>query len=815
MAQSSSTGTVDGFGLLLRETRRRSGLTQEELAASSGMSDRAIRDLERGRVKRPRHATIELLVSALGLEDAAAQRFRHSARSTPAELPLPSCPVQLPADIAGFTGRTAQLRELTALLASAGRVDAAPVVASISGIGGVGKTTLAVHAAHTVAGHFPDGQLYLDLTGRTAGVKPTEPDAALAVLLRAVGVADRAMPHSVAERAALYRTLLSGRRMLVVLDNAADAAQVRPLLPAAAGCAVLVTARSRLTELDSAAFWDLDVLTTAESVELLAAVVGAGRVAEDPDATGALIDACARLPLAVRIAGARLATRPEWPVRALADRLSDARHRLDELRLGDLAVRATLQVSYRMLPAAEPGGEDSARAFRLLGAVDATEFALSTAAAVLGTDERAAEAALERLVDARMLETPRPGRYRLHDLVGLLARELADQAESPASRAAARERAVRALLAGMQQVGTLERSGRLVPYLDDAGTATTLRLADSDDALAWIEAELPGAVDVGVQASLDPRVPVWPVACLAAHVCGHLEYRGMWERQREFAGAVLTAARRAGDAHAVALAGHEIGLVDQHRGGIESARRWFTDSLATYRRVGDAIGEARALNNLGAIALEDQQSSDDPRESAATGGTAAEYFDQALAVCRAHDLPRGEAGILSNLGLTMYLRGRLASAARYYTEALDRHRTLGNLEGVANTLGNLGSLHRDCGDLAEALACHKESLRICQEHGNRYWAVEALTELAADHRAAGHPELAVPYCEQGLAVARQLGDARGIARALDENGQALRDLGYTTEATACWHEALRALDGRDLDRQLPIRQRLATTLPVT
>lgn len=285
----------------------------------------------------------------------------------------------------------------------------------------------------------------------------------------------------------------------------------------------------------------------------------------------------------------------------------------------------------------------------------------------------------------------------------------------------------------------------------------------------------------------------------------------MWERQREFAGAVLAAAQRAGDAHAAALAGHEIGLVDQHCGRIDSARRWFTDGLATYRRVGDPIGEARALNNLGAIALED----DGPNDPDGTpGGGPAGCFEQALAVCRAHDLLRGEAGILSNLGLTMYLQGRPASAARHYAEALDRHRALGNLEGVANTLGNLGSLYRDRGDLAEALACHEESLRICREHGHRYWEVEALIELAADHRAAGRPEIAVQYCERGLAISRRLGDVRAIARALDENGQVLRDLGHSTEAAACWHEALRTLGGHDLDRQLQIRERLARALPV-
>ena len=296
-------------------------------------------------------------------------------------------PAQLPADVADFTGRGEQVMHLCDLLSSAGADDSGAVrIALVAGSGGLGKTSLAVHAAHRVRGSFPDGQLYVDLLGATA--HPLPPVDVLARFLRDLGVDGRDMPADDDERAARYRTVMAGRRMLVVLDNARDAAQVRPLLPGAASCAVLITTRSRMPDLASTRMVDLNVLDDDEALTLFTRVVGDERAAAEPEATAELLLACAGLPLAIRICAARLATRSGWTIRTMANRLRDEHRRLDELRVGDLAVRASFQVSFASLPAsAQPDGIALADAFRLLGLWHGPSISSAAAAALFGTPE--------------------------------------------------------------------------------------------------------------------------------------------------------------------------------------------------------------------------------------------------------------------------------------------------------------------------------------------------------------------------------------------------------------------------------------------
>ncbi|MGW8555471.1 BTAD domain-containing putative transcriptional regulator [Streptomyces tubercidicus] len=339
-------------------------------------------------------------------------------------------PAQLPPDVADFTGRTKAVAHLATTLRGADCARA-PVVATLSGLGGVGKTALALHVAHSVRARFPDGQLYADLQG--TGRAPADSGAVLRHFLRALGVAESAVPDGLAQKAALYRSLLADRRILVLLDNARDGAQVRPLLPGVPGCAVLVTSRTRTLALPGADQVDVEVMDEAEALELFGAVVGAERAAAEPEAARQLVAACGGLPLAVRIAAVRLASRPGRTTAGLVARLSEER-RLDELRVGDLAVEATFREGYEAL---DPG---LAHAFRALALGGMPTFCRAAAAALLDTTDDEAEAAVETLVDAGLLEAHGDDRYRYHDLVGLFARRLGEHHDSPEERAAAQRR---------------------------------------------------------------------------------------------------------------------------------------------------------------------------------------------------------------------------------------------------------------------------------------------------------------------------------------------------------------------------------------
>ncbi len=355
----------------------------------------------------------------------------------PASRPAPS-PAQLPADVVDFTGRDEQVERLAELLSHAGEAESsdpgAVRIAVVAGTGGLGKTSLAVHAAHRVRGSFPDGQLYVDLLGATPN--PVPPGDVLARFLRDLGVDGRDIPVDEAERSARYRTTLAGRRMLVVLDNARDAAQVRPLLPGTASSAVLVTTRSRMPDLASTRLVDLNVLDDDDALKLFVKVVGEARAAAEPEATAELLEACAGLPLAIRICAARLATRSGWTIAAMAARLRDVHRRLDEMRAGDLAVRASFQVSFASLPAStDERGIDPARAFCLLGLWTGPTIAAAAAAALFGIPEYSAADALEILVDAHLLESVGTDRYRFHDLLRVYAAErAADTGPTPSAR---------------------------------------------------------------------------------------------------------------------------------------------------------------------------------------------------------------------------------------------------------------------------------------------------------------------------------------------------------------------------------------------
>lgn len=427
----------------------------------------------------PRQGLKELQQRILQADPGLAEPSAPAAEPSAA----PVRPAQLPATVTDFTGRASFVQELSDVLAAAssdqGRVMA---VSALAGIGGVGKTTLAVHVAHQSRGAFPDGQLYVDLQG--AGSRAAEPETVLGAFLRALGTADSAIPDSLEERSALYRSVLDGRRVLVLLDNARDAAQVRPLLPGTEGCAALVTSRMRMVDLAGAHLVDLDVMSPEEALQLFTKIVGRERVASEREAALDVVAACGFLPLAIRIAASRLAARRTWTVSVLAAKLGDERRRLDELQAGDLAVKATFELGYGQLEPAQ------ARAFRLLGLADGPDISLAAAAAVLDLPVEETEDLLESLVDTSLLESAAPGRYRYHDLVRLYARACAERDEQPPSeRTAAMSRLLDFYLATAAGVYVLDRPGdKLVEHLEPT-EYPGLVFEDRHQAQDWLYAE--------------------------------------------------------------------------------------------------------------------------------------------------------------------------------------------------------------------------------------------------------------------------------------------------------------------------------------
>ncbi|MEV0619349.1 NB-ARC domain-containing protein [Nonomuraea sp. NPDC050404] len=421
------------LGRLLRGWRTRSLLTQEELAVRSGLHARTISRLESGIMLRPRATSIKVLADALELSDeeqrilAAAVRGLSAAQeagTTPGTAPS-RVPVlrQLPADVPVFVGRTA---ELTTLAGTA-------VITTIDGMAGIGKTTLAVHAAHALAARFPDGQLFMDLHGHSPAIRPVGPAEALERMLRAWGVEPEDVPRHVDDRAALYRSLLADRRVLIVLDNAADEDQVRPLLPGSAGCRVLITGRRRLDGLDGARTVSLGVLPVADAVDLFAGTAGAERLAGTPSRlVREVVELCGLLPLQIRLAAARLRSHPRWTVAHVVELMRE--HDGNALETGQRGLSEALELSRRELNGAQQ------RAYRLLGLHPGRDISVQAAAALVGTSVIVVRPLVQQLADLHLLEETEPGRYRFHVLVREHARRTALREESPADRRTALNR---------------------------------------------------------------------------------------------------------------------------------------------------------------------------------------------------------------------------------------------------------------------------------------------------------------------------------------------------------------------------------------
>jgi DNA-binding SARP family transcriptional activator/Tfp pilus assembly protein PilF len=664
---------------------------------------------------------------------AGAGVRRPPARAHVAEDPESSQPplsdlAQLPADIADFTGRKAQVRLLCDMLTSqdAASGPGAVRIAIVAGAAGLGKTTLAVHAAHQVSGRFPDGQLYVDLAGASSA--PTAPGEVLARFLRDLGVDGDKVPASDDERAALYRSRLTGRRILILLDSARDAAQVRPLLPGSASCAVLVTTRNSTPDLVSTRFVDLNVLSDSEALTLFSRVVGDDRPASEPDATAEVLLACAGLPLAIRICAARLAARRQWRIATMANRLRDERRRLDELQIGDLEVRASFQVSYDTLPGgAGRRGIDPRRAFRLLGLWEGQKISLPAAAALIGERESDVADALETLIDANLLESPAPDWYRFHDLLRFYATERAQAEEPEQARDEAVGRLLRWYLVTAAAAADALSPRRYQVPMTQTPDVRPLTLTSADSVLQWYDSERAGVITATRQAVARGLHDIaWrlPTALYAL-----FNRRDNWTDCVSLHRIAVDSARAAGHQRGEAWALNNLGQALGKLREKETLDR-LENALAIRRETGDRVGEAQS-----AISLADAYHKLHGAE------VAYPHSERCLEILRDAGNPSFLGVGLNNHGEFCLELGRLDEAARFFAEALD---VLPDTDRYVrgHVTQNLGRVYLESGRVAEALGTLTEAHGLHLESGDLMGQATSLKFLGQAQRHEGRESAA-------------------------------------------------------------------------
>jgi DNA-binding SARP family transcriptional activator len=695
------------------------------------------------------------------VEPAAAGQAAAQPGRQPAVGPDPPLPrvAQLPADISDFTGRSDQVQRLLDLLADPQRPDSpgAVVVAAVIGAGGLGKTTLAVHAAHLLRTNYPDGQLYAYLLG--ASEHPAAPSDVLARFLRDLGMDPARIPADEEERAAHYRSRLTDRQVLIVLDDAKDAAHVRPLLPGSASCAVLVTTRNRMPDLAGSRFVDLDVLEQAEARNLFVGIVGRDRAEPEPEATDEVLTACAGLPLAIRIAGARLAARKSWSVRTIATRLSDERRRLDWLTTGDLAVRACFEVSFKSLPTrADADGVGPAHAFRLLGLWQGSSISLPAAAALIGQPEEAVADALEVLVDAQLLQAPAPDRYRFHDLLKTYAADRAMAEESQADRDDAVRRVLTWYLHTVDSVAHLVSPYRYkIPLVPAQSVGAPLTFGTAEEALNWCETErvnLVAATRQASQAELDGFAWQLPVASLS-----FFNRRTYWADWVETHRIALASAQRSGDRRAEALVLNNLGIGYARRHLAEAVGS-FEQALDIRREIGDEYGEAQTASNLA-----------DTYSRIGRGDEALDLLKRALDIHRQAGRRYGEGVALDNLGEAYLALGRAEEAVVSLNQAQQIFAGIGELRGEGYALADLGAAYLALSRVDEAVDCLQRALGLRRALGDQLGEARTLRDLghaylAGQQRAEAHQVLA-----RAAELFAELGDeAQAAAIAAQLNG---------------------------------------------
>ena len=712
----------------------------------------------------------KMLIAELGIEPGPELRRLHerilagdeilaTPRSSPHD-PVPTssatAPRQLPAAARYFTGRRSELDQIISLLGPSQSTDVpggTVVISAIDGMAGIGKTALAVHAAHQLAKSFPDGQLFLDLHGYTRGQDPRSAAQALAWLLRALGVPPGQIPNEFEQAAALYRQRLADTRTLIVLDNAATEAQIRPLLPGGGSCLVLITSRRRLKGLDDAHILSLDVLPAPDAVALLRVVIGTDHIPADDSQLIEIAELCGYLPLALRIAASLLRHRPTWHLEHLAEQLRNRHQRVTTLSDGERELATVFDLSYTGLD------DQHRRLWRRLGLIPGPDLDAYAAAALVDLDPTAVTGLLEDLVDHNLLSAYAPGRYRLHDLLRAHAQTLtvADPEPDPV---AALDRLLHYYAHTAQSASILiTRYPRPAP--GDPAPAHAPALTSPEAARAWLRAERDNLEAAQTHAHAEGLTG--HALALAAGLAETLLTDGPYARALDLhRSAAATAERHDRPAdHAAALM--DLAIVKRLTGDPAGAADALTRALEIYRATGDRRGEGDALTDLGRV-----------RQTAGDLAGAGELLTQALEICRAIGHREGEAAALTESGIVGILTGDPVGAADALTQALEICRTTGNRQIEAAALTELGRVRYFAGDPEGATDALTRALEIRRATGNRRGEAFTLTELASVLQTTGDLAGATDVLTQALEVYRATGHRQGEANALAKLGSVRR-----------------------------------------
>ncbi|MDR6980879.1 DNA-binding SARP family transcriptional activator [Streptomyces sp. 3330] len=697
--------------------------------------------------QRVLRADAGLLAPSAPAEPAPAEPA--PAEPAPAPAQAPAVPAQLPADLAAFVGREAELAEV-ARLPAAGAV----VISAIAGMAGVGKTTFAVHWARQVADRFPDGQLYLNLRGFDPIGLPVLPQHALRTLLESLGTETKGMTQDIHTLAVRYRTQLAGKRVLLLLDNARDAAQVRPLLPGAPGCLVIVTSRNRLAGLvavDGAYALNLDVLSPSEARELLARRLGQQRVTAEPEAVHEIIAQCARLPLALAITAARAATRPAISLTSIADELRNSADSLDAFNGGDTAadVRAVFSWSYHTLT------PDAARLFRLLALHPGPDITLPAATSLAGLTVPRTRQLLGELTQAHLVDEAVPGRYVSHDLLRAYATELIETVEAPQQVQAARLRMFDHYLHTAHEAAALTTSRALISLASAAeGVQPEKLTGDTGKATAWFAAEQ--AVLLAVREEAANRrydTHTWQLAWAIGH---YLHLRGLWREQEAVHRAAMDAACRLGDRTAQAHVHNGLTLATGNLGRFDDARIHAERAVELFTQSGDMRAYADSYYNLAWVRVRQGH------PEAALGAV-----QQSLMLFRACDSGSGDdrrgqraiATALNAVGWCHTLLGQHQQALDYCRQALALQQELGHDAGTADTWDSIGHALHHLGQYDEAVAAYGNALALYRQLDAPRLRAITLMHLGDTHLSAAHPEAARAAWSEALDAMNELGDA--------------------------------------------------------
>jgi len=760
------------FSGLLRQLRAETRLTQEELAEAAGLSARSVSDLERGINRTAHKDTALLLAGALNLAEPVRERFVAAARGRgPAADVLAArggpgafaaaATRALPRDIAAFTGRQAELTRLIggidALAATGGVVG----IHAVGGMAGVGKTAFAVHAAHRLAGAFPDGQFFLPLHAHTAGHRTVDPADALASLLLTAGLPAAQIPPGLDARAGRWRDQVADKKILLLLDDAAGHEQVLPLLPGSADSLVLVTSRRRLTALQDATVISLDTLPPGEAAQLLARLAGRPDLGSATGPGGEITRLCGYLPLAVGMLASQLRHHPAWSAAGLAADLAAAKDRLALMHAENLSVAAAFDLSYADLTAGPQ------RLFRRLGLVPGPSFDGYAAAALDGTSLGEARRHLDELYDQHLITEPAPGRYELHDLLREHARALAaagDPAESDAAADRLLDYYLHTVLVASRHIPTWDTAHRRRPDVRWPGDAPDLSTLGR--AAAWLEAERPNLrAVVGYAAGSGRHLHAMQIP---AAMGGFLLTRGHWDQAATLYQTALTAARQADDQPGQAHALYDLGAMGTLTGDYTAAAASLAQAVALYGCIGDRAGQAYALCQQGIV-----------QRWTGNYSAAIASHEQALVLARGSDDQRAEACALQLLSAAQIEVGDYLAPAVNLAGALDMYRSLGHRLGQAETVRRLGRLLIRTGDYPAAAAKLRQALEIFGDLGDRPYQAWTLNDLGRVQQLTGDYLAAAASHQQALELFRDLGEPLGQAAALNRLGE----LSLRTSAT--------------------------------